>query len=216
MPRHLDHAVATASYRAASEDRAVVIDVHNSLVVLVADGAGGIPGGGSAADVVIGMVQERAPALVDAAACARLLSDADSKCERVGETTAVLLIVTATSVVGSSCGDSEAWLVGADGTIDDVTEAQHRKRRVGSGRATPVAFEGAWTAGATLIVGSDGLFRYAPPMKIAATAFGSTSVQLAADALVQLVRTKSGDLLDDVVVVVGMPACSPPCDQSEA
>jgi PPM family protein phosphatase len=205
MPLPFDHAAAAASYRDATEDRALLLELPDRLIACVADGAGGMVGGGTSANVVAKMVQEQAPSLLDAAACARLLLEADRRCVNVGESTAVIIIVSDQRVTGASCGDSEAWLIGIDRTVDDLTTGQHTKRRVGSGRATPVTFERAWAQGSTLIAGSDGLIRYAAPERIVAAVLGSTSAQHAADALVRLVRTASGDLLDDVAVVVARP-----------
>ncbi|HEX7604843.1 MAG TPA: protein phosphatase 2C domain-containing protein [Polyangiaceae bacterium] len=53
-------ATHTASFRAAefSEDRLAVHHVAGGIVVIVADGAGGQPGGGSAADLAIRLVGE--------------------------------------------------------------------------------------------------------------------------------------------------------------
>ena len=45
-----------AASRPDQEDRILILDRGDQLVVGVADGAGGIPGGGEAADMVIGMV----------------------------------------------------------------------------------------------------------------------------------------------------------------
>ena len=64
MP-HFTHATHLASYREATEDRALVIDLDDRLTIIVADGAGGIANGGAAADVVVDLVRERAADLVD-------------------------------------------------------------------------------------------------------------------------------------------------------
>jgi PPM family protein phosphatase len=200
MP-HFEYGTRLASYRQATEDRALVLDLENRLVVLLADGAGGIVNGGAAADVIVGLVKERAADLVDVEGCIELLQEADAKVMKTGgETTAVLIVIDA-GIRGASCGDSEAWLISNDGIIDDLTAGQHLKRRLGSGRAVPVGFERVGLEGGTLVVGSDGLFRYARPSDIASVVTSATTPNEAADVLVELVRPPSGELLDDVAVV---------------
>ena len=143
MPAPITYSVLTASYRSNSDDRAQVIDLEDRLVVIVADGAGGIVNGGAAADVVLDLVNERAAELVDVEGCEELLREADAKVLKTGgETTAVLIVIDDAGLYGASAGDSEAWLVRDDGTIDDLTAHQHLKRRLGSSRgAVPVGFE---------------------------------------------------------------------------
>jgi hypothetical protein len=87
-------------------------------------------------------------------------------------------------------------VVHPDGTIDDLTARQHRKLRLGSGRARPVSFLRPKLAG-TLLVATNGLFNYARPEKIAAVALGE-DLDCAARDLTQLVRLPGGGLQDDV------------------
>jgi serine/threonine protein phosphatase PrpC len=134
-----------------------------------------------------------------------LLLEADPLVMKTGgETTAVILVVHEGGLFGASCGDSAAWIVRDDGSVDDLTADQHLKRRLGSGRTVPVGFERAELEG-TLIVGTDGVFRYARRDRIASAVTSETTVDSAADALVELVWTPSMDLLDDVAVVTVKP-----------
>lgn len=200
-----EHAIRLASYRdaAKAEDRAVVFDLEDRLVVLVADGAGGITHGGAAADAVVRLVQDRAHELVDTGSCIELLREGDHVVQATGgETTAVLLVIDAGGIYGASCGDSEAWVIRKDGSIDDLTAHQHLKRRVGSGRAVPVGFERVGALQGTLVVGTDGLYRYARPEAIAEVVTSAGGPEDAAEALVDLVRPPSGELIDDVGVVL--------------
>jgi serine/threonine protein phosphatase PrpC len=113
----------------------------------------------------------------------------------------VLIVIDEGGIYGASSGDSEAWVIQDDGTIDDLTKNQHKKRRLGSGRALPVGFERASFAG-TLIVGTDGLYRYARPDVIAEVVTSALTPEDAAAGLVELVRPGgSNELLDDVGVV---------------
>ena len=120
-----------------------------------------------------------------------------------GETTAVVVAVAEGGLVGASCGDSCAWVVQADGRTDDLTARQHRKRRLGSGRAGPVAFARPGLAG-TLLVATDGLFNYARPERIVGVAL-QEDLDGAAMDLIQLVRLPGGGLQDDVGLVLVRP-----------
>jgi serine/threonine protein phosphatase PrpC len=210
MPTDLIYAIRLASYRdaAKAEDRAVVFDLEDRLVVLVADGAGGITHGGAAADAVVGVVEDRAAHLADVEACIELLREADHIVQATGgETTAVLLVIDDGGICGASSGDSEAWVIRKDGSIDDLTVNQHLKRRLGSGRAVPVGFERQKLEAGTLVVGSDGLFRYATVEAITGVVLRTVTLGEAAEALVELVRPMSGELIDDVgVVMVAQPS----------
>ena len=154
----LTHVTATASFRTHSEDRVLVEDRGGALLVVVADGAGGIPGGDRAAERFVAHVRSRAPAaptdrapdlLVDVLREADRLVSADRE---AGETTGIALLIHGESIVGAASGDSEAWRVSADSHVV-LTAGQKRKRRIGGGSAEPVAFAGS-VMGCTLLVGT--------------------------------------------------------------
>jgi hypothetical protein len=197
-------------YRAVVEDRAEVIGAGGGLVLAVADGAGGRPGGAQGADAVIGGVRAAAAAtspLPDAAAGCRLLADLDRAvldAPGAGETTAVVASVSAVAVDGASAGDSGAWVL-APGARRDLTARQQRRPFLGTGAARPVPFAAALPPGCTLLLASDGLLKYAAVESIAA-AVGHGDAGAAARCLVDLVRLPSGGLQDDVAVVL----CRPP------
>jgi serine/threonine protein phosphatase PrpC len=208
-PVPLQVATTSASFRSASEDRLAVHHVPDGLVVVVADGAGGIPGGGLAADLVLVQV-ERAVTRKSfepyvSSSWIDLLSLVDMAAEQdraAGETTAVVVAVTDSGlVVGASCGDSGALLVRKDGTVDDLTQDQHRKKRLGSGSAVPVGFDRP-TLDGTLVVASDGLLGYARPNVVAEVVLATENVDEAASSLVARVRLPSGSLMDDVTIVL--------------
>ena len=89
---------------------------------------------------------------------------ADGAGDMAGETTAIVIVLSAKGITGTSVGDSEAWLVGPSG-IDDLTASQHR-RRLGSGAAVPAAFFRS-PLDTVLVAGTDGLFKYASPDDVA-------------------------------------------------
>lgn len=195
----LDITTATASFRPNTEDRVAVHHVRGGLVIVVADGAGGLPGGARAAELNP----------FDADSWAELLVEADGEIERdraAGETTAVVVAVKEHgSVVGASCGDSGALVIRKDAHIDDLTDDQHRKRRLGAGRALPIPFRRPALDG-TLVIASDGLLAYARPEKIAGVVSEHDDLGPMADALVTTVRLPSGDLQDDVALAIIRPA----------
>lgn len=209
IPWNLD--VAEARAGRVMEDRAAVYPIQGGVVLVVADGAGGLAGGGAAADWVIRAVAAQARDLGDALNATLVWTDLLARVDgeiargsRAGETTAVVALLTAGGVVGATVGDSGVALYRPDGSVLLLTEAQlpHRKRRLGSGRAAPTSFECREVDG-VLVLGTDGLFDYAPDDVIGATLRGAHASP--AEALVSCVRLSSGALRDDVAVVVARP-----------
>lgn len=209
---NLKVATAQASFREATEDRFAVIHLDDGgLVVVVADGAGGLSGGSRAADLAVKHVEyavrsgELDPK--DGDAWVRLLRELDIKVEadpEAGETTLVVVVITDDGITAVSCGDSGALMVTDDG-VDDLTIHQHRKRRLGSGRALPVPFSRPALEG-TLIVASDGLLAFCPQPRIAEFVRAwDDDLDEAANELVEVVRLPGGDLIDDVAVVLVSP-----------
>lgn len=199
-------AAATPRLDGSTEDRVAVHPLGDALVIVLADGAGGIPGGDVAAEAVVRgiahAIADEPESFQRVDGVVALLRRLDDDIERVplaGETTAVVVVVTEHGVFGASCGDSGAWIV-EDVGCDDLTADQRRTLRLGSGRTVSVPFVRAGIDG-TLVVASDGLFTFARPETICANARG-ISLSAAACGLVASVRTASGDLMDDVAVAV--------------
>jgi len=194
------------SYRAATEDQAEVVELGPEAVVLiVADGVGGRPGGGAAAERAVGLVREAAPSLkaTDHMAWHRLavrIDQALADDAEAGETTLVVVCVTPKRLVGVSVGDSEAWFVTPEGHFD-LTGGQQKKPGLGSGMAWPVPFVMPTPHDGTIIAATDGLFKYAPPDPICDAALHPDPDE-AARRLVNLVRLNSGRLPDGVAVVL--------------
>ena len=186
----------------SGEDRALALPAAGGYLVSVADGAGGTGNGAAAADRLIAFISE----LTDAAASTDWFDALCSFDDEIwgrrsgGETTGVVAFVTAERIVGASVGDSAAWLISPAGELTDLTANQRRIPFLGSGEALPVVFE-AERGGGRLLLGSDGLFKYATAETIVALA-ARTSVAEAADALAHCVRLPSGGLQDDVAVVL--------------
>jgi serine/threonine protein phosphatase PrpC len=193
----LECAIAVEASGGSGQDRAVVVPRANDVVIALADGSGGTANGGAAAQAVIDAVMRRPEACTDVAS---LLYELDDP-ERVqhGETTAVILVASSTLITGASVGDSGAWVIDDDSMIE-LTESQKRKPFLGAG-CTPVAFSNPFPPGSTLLVASDGLWRYTKPRDIARVVRGQP-LELAARALVDLARLPSGGLQDDISIVL--------------
>lgn len=190
------HAIEIAPRRGEGQDRALVLPCEHGVVVAVADGAGGTAGGERAAKAVVDRVASVASHAYD---WTMLLAELDHAQIGYGQTTAVVLWVTTSKIVGACAGDSGAWIVRADG-VEDITSHQHRKPLIGDGAVvTPI--ECGPLAGGTLLVASDGLLGYAKRDDIARIARGA-DLAAAAKGLIELVRLPSGQLPDDVSVVL--------------
>ena len=186
----------------AGEDRAIAVPAAGGYLVAVADGAGGTGGGSAAADGLIEFLSR----LTEKAATtdwfgALCTFDDELVARRLGaQTTAVVAFVKDDRILGASVGDSSAWLIAQAGEITDLTARQRRRPLLGSGEALPVQFE-AELRGGRMLLGSDGLFKYATAERICALAVQG-SVAQAASALANCVRLPSGGLQDDVAVVL--------------
>lgn len=201
-----------ASNRMGSEDRAEVFEHEDTLIILVADGAGGVTGGAVASDTVIDAVRARVAERpfdpYNIRAWSDVLSRIDVDLARSstgGETTAIIVVVGPHGVVGVSAGDSEAWVVGP--RADRLT-AQQDRARVGTGRCRPKAFHRPQLGG-VLVVATDGLFKYARSDAILA-ACAAADVSTLAERLVGLPKLRSGAYPDDLAVVVVIPRSTPP------
>ncbi len=174
----------------------------SGLILVLADGAGGLSGGAKAAEFAVESVKKRVTGPVDSEQLCTFLTAIDremSASRNFGETTCVVVILSEKGIAGASIGDSGALVLSQSG-VDDLTRNQIRKPFLGSGRADPTGFRRSCLDG-TLVVASDGLLKYTSQEKIAETAAGSDLDQ-AANKLIDLVRYKSGALPDDVSILL--------------
>jgi PPM family protein phosphatase len=179
------------------QDRAVLLHAADRLVVALADGAGGTGRGAIAAQMIIDAATTRAAACT---AWDELLVELDVQLQRLGgQSTAIVLTILSSGLVGASVGDSSAWIVRGD-AVEDLTGAQQRKPLLGAG-CTPRRFQAAPLEDGTLLVASDGLFSYAKPADITC-ALRDHDLDRAADALIDLVRLPPGQVPDDVAIVL--------------
>lgn len=191
------YAVEVASARGGGQDRARVVEHRGGVVLALADGAGGTGHGAIAAQAVIDAID----AAELGADWPALLADLDADARRLGggQSTAVVVSLTAAGLTGASVGDSGAWRI-TETDVVDLTEGQERKPLVGGG-CVPFRVTAPPLDDHLLLVASDGLLRYAPRSAIARVANGP-DLTTAARALVDLVRLPNRSLQDDVSVVL--------------
>jgi serine/threonine protein phosphatase PrpC len=201
--RSFIHATELCPRRGAGQDRVSVTATRDRVVIALADGAGGTAGG-----------ERAAAAVIDAAAAAQhddwvaVLTELELDPDRLGpgQTTAVVATVTREGVRGASVGDSGAWVI-RDGRIEDLTHGQHPKPLLGD-HSVAISFHAGPLAGATLLIASDGLLRHAPAGEIVRVASGP-DLAAAARELARLARLPSGELPDDVAIVLCREAPAP-------
>jgi PPM family protein phosphatase len=184
------------------QDCAAVVTLESALLAIVADGAGGRSNAREAAEAVVRTIRQGAnlSALAATSDCCRLLLRADEEALKTGgESTGVFVLLSQSRVIGASVGDSEAWVIGEQ-EINILTKDQRRKPCLGTGGTSPIAFCFPALTG-TLLVASDGLFKYTSAQAIA-NAVRHADLDLAAEKLLGLVRYPSGELPDDVSIIL--------------
>jgi serine/threonine protein phosphatase PrpC len=169
-------------------------------VIVVADGSGGSPRGAHAAETVIGLIRRSVAS--DQLDAVEVLRECDLRIARSGsggETTAVVTIVSEGGIIGASVGDSEAWLLDANSVVD-LTASHIRKPLIGTGHVEPIPFVHG-PLSATLLLGSDGLFKYGNVARIREIA-SANDIDEIPERLVASVRLRSGSLQDDTTAIV--------------
>jgi len=185
------------------QDRADFFWNGPNLILVLADGAGGLSGGAKAAEFVVESVKKRINSLVVSSEqlCAFLttLDHEMSSNGTLGETTCAIVILSEGRIIGASIGDSGALIFSKD-SVDDLTKGQIRKPLLGSGRALSTGFNRSHLDG-ILLIASDGLLKYTSQEKIAAT-IETSNFNSAANKLIDLVRYQSGTLPDDISILL--------------
>jgi serine/threonine protein phosphatase PrpC len=183
------------------QDRAAIVPVDDRVLFALADGAGGISGGAQAADFLMRAVTESAASLAQPEDCVDLLHKIDrdliaaSEC---GETTGLIAVIDSERIFGASVGDSLAWAFHANERVE-LTRGQQRKPFLGCGMAVPRPFATPCHEG-TIVLGSDGLWKYTSVEKIEERVRDADAASLAHE-LSELVRLRSGDFPDDVAII---------------
>jgi serine/threonine protein phosphatase PrpC len=186
-----------------NQDRGLVLDDGQRIILCVADGAGGQSGGAEAASLAVKLIRQGAFLLSNANACVetlRRIDEAMAKDSVAGETTCALAIVTSEEIFGASVGDSGVWWIAENGDLLNLTEVQQRKPFVGSGDAWPVPFQHRNQPG-WLLLATDGLLKYTSAERIVGICREQV-VEFASKQLIDLVRYPSGGLPDDVTLIL--------------
>ncbi|HEX7859089.1 MAG TPA: protein phosphatase 2C domain-containing protein [Verrucomicrobiae bacterium] len=182
------------------QDRAEIFHSGDRTIIALADGVGGIAGGTLAAETFVYTIQQAVEHLTDAAACRQLLRQIDWALRgdlSGGQTTGIVAVVEGNKLFGASCGDSEARIFRSDERfLTPLTE--RTKKFLGTGEALINEFTS--TISGTLVIATDGLWKYAKSSEIAAL-IQTVAVDILAAKLADLSRLKSGVLPDDIAVV---------------
>jgi PPM family protein phosphatase len=207
MGSRFQHVRVFGSNRTQTEDAAEVFDHGDSVVVVVADGVGGIHGGATASRALVAAVRsaDAASALFNVRHWSDVFRSTDTALARTsgGQSTGVVVAVRESGIVGVSTGDSEAWVIHRD-SVEDLTVGQNVKQRLGSGHVMPTPFASGPLGGplwGVVLVATDGLLRYAA-RDIIARIVRDNPIALAAEKLLELVRLPSGKFHDDVAAVL--------------
>lgn len=193
----------TAAGNAENQDRGAVIDCGKNLVLVIADGAGGLSGATEAAIMAVDLARQHALNLDGPDSCSAMLKNMDraiAKDKIAGQTTCIVAVIRDGRVDGASVGDSGAWVVGENNSLE-LTRGQIRKPFVGSGNATPVSFSHTIQSGERLLLATDGLFKYTSSDRIIDTCRLHLAESIP-KKLIELVRYPSGALPDDITIIL--------------
>jgi len=194
--------MAADSSRKNSEDRGEIFHVRGGFCLAIADGAGGISGGGEAASMFMQSVQWTPSDMDSRGGIAGMMMGADSRISSdpvAGETTGIVISLREGKLVGGSVGDSAAWLF-LPASRTELTAGQRRKPFLGSDDIMPHVFSQEVASG-TLVLVTDGLWKYTDIETIHETVRHNEPSSLPRK-LIELVRLPSGTLQDDVCVIV--------------
>lgn len=196
----------TVAASGKGEDRVDILRLDSGVVMVLADGVGGRPGGGEAATLLVeNVVNYFVNADYDTSdlALTRLLAEMDQALaddENAGETTAVVAVVTDDGITGASVGDSDAYLI-LPGVEYKLTHGR-RKPYLGYGAAYPEPFSAELQDG-TLLIASDGLWKYADLDKICKIVRSTElSLEEIARNVVDAARIPNGTLWDDIGIAL--------------
>jgi serine/threonine protein phosphatase PrpC len=185
--------------RGRGEDRLAVVRMADRTVFAVADGAGGVVAGATAAEAVCDAVVEQCRRGVPRS-WSEWLTQLDRRMPRAGLAAAVVVEVRHDGgIVGASAGDCCAWMI-AGYLVTDLTANQQRRPLLGEGKAVPVDFDVEAPA-CMLVVATDGLWKFASRARIV-RASTLRPLESAATALVEGARLGGGSLQDDVAIAI--------------
>ncbi len=179
------------------------------LLVAVADGQGGQPGGGPAAvrackAAIDCAVSFSAASLLHPRGWTDILARADREVtlfSRPGFTTLIAFVVYNGRIVGASNGDSAVVLLSANTPPFYLTKHQFKNPPVGSGEARFVSFGSELIPPWTVLTMTDGVWKYAGWENIVRLGGDSRGEDIAA-AIRNCAQMRNGELQDDFTLVV--------------
>jgi PPM family protein phosphatase len=183
---------------------------QDRLLVTLADGQGGQAGGGKAAQLASESVLRQArlspfAALGSPGSWTTFLRRADEEVSRdkeSGLTTLIGLCVTDDAVHGASNGDSAVLLFLPKGRIEELTGRQAKNPPVGSGAATCIPFSAKLELPWTILVMSDGVWKYVGNDRIREIARREQGQAMVDSILAAAKSLRSGKLQDDFTLIV--------------
>lgn len=181
-------------------------DAPDRVVVVVADGQGGAPGGGRAARLACDAAAAQAPAgLTDAAAWQTALAAADAAVTAdsdAGYTTLIGFGIAGDVLVGASCGDSAVLAVCGSGEVTELTRLQFKNPPVGTEEAVFVPFAAELVRPWKILAMTDGVWKYVgwDRVRELAAKFGGEELLATLQRAARLPR--SGEFQDDFTVVL--------------
>lgn len=188
----------TVPYRNRCEDFVQIIEQNQQTIIIVADGAGGSGAGYEAAQSVIRECSNEKTIPHDSNLLCQLIAQIDNRIAN-GESTCVIASLQDGEIRGASVGDSQAWLI-EEGQILNLTSGQIRKPLLGTGRCEPFGFYASnWNG--MLILATDGFCNYINRPQLLKDILW-LDFQTLPRKLVEMVRLPSGELWDDVGIVV--------------
>jgi serine/threonine protein phosphatase PrpC len=199
----------TASYTDTSnkqnQDRVLIKELSQSVVIALADGVGGRVYGAEAAERAVNLICEFAARHENDLHKPKFWTTTFEKLdellfrhEQTGETTLVALALTPRGICGASVGDSIGWLVSPQETRV-LTSGQY-KGFLGSSISTPVSFQEKKLNG-TLMLATDGVWKYSDHEQLQTLA-QLPDLKSAAQQIVESVRLPSGAFWDDTTVAL--------------
>lgn len=196
--RHFETATITVAAGSRCQDQARVIEFDDGVVIVVADGAGGTGGGEVASKSVVEQVASEADLALDETGWCSLLTRIDGRIP-LGESTCVAFSVSDRGIRGASVGDSQVWNIDGD-VIRHLTDRQTRKPLLGSRDSIPVGFSQPDFQG-ILVASTDGFCQYVRHERLLREYLWHDFVTLPRK-LVEMVRLPSGELWDDIGIVI--------------
>jgi hypothetical protein len=119
-----------------------------------------------------------------------------------GYTTLIGLSVSGNSVSGASCGDSAAWSIDGAGQSRELTRQQWKDPPVGSREATFIPFSADMMPPWTVLVMSDGVWKYVGWGRVAELAKKHRGQALSHELQNAARLRGSGEFQDDFTLIV--------------